>query len=136
MTLAARFGKMPCSSIFAWAPNRLQTVDGIASDTYVPGTSWPGVTFKVEAELPNVAPNKWVPLRYFVFKDGSFKAPTGAADDYCARIAVWDPFDSNSAAYNEGWSRYRFLDTPFFRWNLNSSRVPLTVDVLTPDETY
>ena len=120
----------------AWAPSHLQTVDGIQSDDYVLGSEWPGVTFKVEGQLPNVAPNSWVPLRYFLFQEGSFKAPTGAADDFCARIEVLDPFDSGSAAFDAGWSRYRFVDNPLLRWNLNSDRVPMSPDVLKPDSTY
>lgn len=120
----------------AWSPFRLQTVDRIQSDDFVNETSWPGVTFKIEAQLPNVAPNNWVPLRYFVFQDGSFKDAPGEPDDHCARIEVWDPFDNGSAAYEAGWSRYRFVDTPLLRWNLDSSRVPMEVEVLKPDSTY
>ena len=77
-----------------------------------------------------------MPLRYFVFKDGSFKAPTGAPDDYCARVEVWDPFDTGSSAFEAGWSRYRFADDPFLRWNLDSNRAPMTVEVLEVDSTY
>ena len=78
-----------------------------------------------------------MPLRYFVFKDGSFKAPTGAEDDYCARIEVWDPFDAGSPAVDEGWGRYRFINpTPLFRWNLDHSRIPAHIWVLKPDSTF
>ena len=121
----------------AWAPYRLQTVDGIKSDDFANLDDWPGVTFKIEGQLPIIATNHWVALRQFVFKEGSFKAPTGAADDYCARIEVWDPFDSGSAAYGAGWSRYRFADTPLLHWNLDSERAPtLRVHTLKPDSTY
>ena len=121
----------------AWSPNCLQTIDRVQSDSsdYNPD-AWRGVTFKIEGQLPNVAPNTWVPLRYFVFQDGSFKDAPGEPDDHCARIEVWDPFDGNSPAFEAGWSRYRFLDTPLLRWNLDSSRVPMDVEVLKPDSTW
>ena len=119
----------------AWAPYRLQTVDGIQSDSYT-GRDWPGVTFKIEGQLPTVEPNNWEPLRYFIFKDGSFKAPTGADDDFCARVEVLDPFDSGSAAFTAGWSRYRFVDDPLLRWNLNSVMFLGNVEFLEPDSTY
>ena len=120
----------------AWPPNCLQTVGNRRSDVEPPQRGeWPGVTFKVEAALLNLAPDNWIPLRFFVFDGASF--PSGGPQDHTVTIELWDPFDTASPTYEAGWSRYRFSgNIPVYRWNIGDSRIPNAVEVLRPESVY
>ena len=93
---------------------------------------WDSVTFKITGYLQNGMdatkdPDKiWMPLRYFVFDEGSFDPVT-----FKARIQVMDPF----VQFAE-WKKY-FRCPVYFRWDLDTRKFDAVADeVLCPDSTF
>lgn len=122
----------------AYPPSVLQTYGNTNSLSYRAQSgesfdNWDGVNMKIEASLKE-GPKDWVPLRWFVFKPGSFDSSS-----YEAIIDVLDPFSVASPAHSSGWSAYSWRYTPedvYFRFRINSERTVQDIDILKADSTY
>ena len=122
----------------AYPPSVLQTYGNTNSLSYKAQSgesfdNWDGVNMKIEACLKE-GPKNWVPLRWFVFKPGSFDSSS-----YEAIIDVLDPFSVASPAHSSGWSAYSWRYTPedvYFRFRINSERTVQDIDILKADSTY
>ncbi len=119
-----------------YPPRYLQGLEpGSTSENYTGTPNWTSVTFKVTGALQNdIANDKWIPLRWFVFGPESFGQP-GDPDEYTAVIEITDPHSRASPAYVEGWADYPNAKV-FYRWNLDESRRPQTIEMLKKDSTY
>lgn len=121
---------------------------GSDSNGYAPDNAsprWTNVTFKITGYISNGLDDRkpkdsiWLPLRWFVFHEGSFNPKghetDGVKDEFEAIVEVLDPFSPASPAYNAGWSA--FPDCPvFYRWAIDDRLKPVTVEVLKPDSRY
>lgn len=111
--------------------------------------SWKSVTFKVTGFMNNGQTefnnrNNHIPLRWFVFKEGSFY-PRGHAQEFQSVIDVRYPYTKESPAQAYGLREWLWAhpDVPdedrpkfFYFWSLDERLQPITVEVLRPDSTY
>jgi hypothetical protein len=112
--------------------------------------AWTAVTFKVVGILMNgktsyYQQNNWVPLRWFVFKEGSFcDADDFAADPaklpYSTAIEFVDPYSRQSPGYTAGrwadWVRdHGWVPINYF-WCLDDRIQPVNVEVLEKENFY
>ena len=110
---------------------------------------WNDVTFKITGLMQNGKTdpnnrNNHVPLRWFVFDEGSFH-PRGHAQEFQATVDVRYPYTKESPAQAYGvrewlWAHPDVPDSarpPFFYfWSLDERLQPLAVEVLRPNSTY
>jgi len=95
-------------------------------------TQWTSATLNVSCRLAEKigdANPKWVPLRWFFFGADSF-CPADSETPFRARIELGDPFKRWSPAYSEGYTEDMEGKVLFFRWNIDHTRKPDTVDLL------
>lgn len=125
----------------AWAPYVLRGLDpGVTSWDYAKeGVTWgwTNVNFKITGILANGLTSEhkienWVPLRYFVFKDGSFD------ENFQTRVEVPEPHSPRSLGYMSGWSEWFRMypddDSPiFFSWAIDTRMIPVDVEILQPE---
>jgi hypothetical protein len=127
----------------AWSPYVLRGLaPGEISWDYENDTewSWTSVTFKVSGLLANGGPgdiisddSKWLPLRYFVFHDNSFDS------EHNTSIDIRNPLGTDTPGYSAGWKDW--VDehgyTPvFYRWMIDTTRKPFSVEVLEQENHY
>ncbi|MBP5284489.1 MAG: hypothetical protein ILO34_00055, partial [Kiritimatiellae bacterium] len=131
----------------AWRPYALR---GLAPgenswDFAAPSASWgwTSVTFKVTGFL-NTGLTKfgnrdnWIPLRYFVFTDDSFRAE-GETAPYTSSIEIVDPFTRSSLAGEYGWYDWvrEHGDTQaYYSWTIDTRIKPVNVEVLKKENYY
>ena len=89
--------------------------------------SWTSVTFKVTGDIQNGMPmrKRWVPMRWFVFANGSF------GPDNKTYIDIPNPYSQSSTGAALGWMDYP--DCPvWYMWDIDSRLSPVSVEVLHP----
>lgn len=104
---------------------------------------WTSVTFKVAGILANGLTSEkvrtdWIPLRWFVFKEGSF-VPCGQENEGTSVIQVCDPYSKRSPGYTAGWYSWKenHGEVPiFFSWALDTRIQPISVEILNPRNEY
>ena len=117
-----------------WAPYVLRSkVPGADSQQYARGETnkWDSVNFKITADVLNGMPlrQKWVPLRYFIFTEGSFDANCRST------IEIPHPFSADSFSVNYGWRAYSANPekwTIVYSWSIDSRIAPVAVETLAP----
>ena len=120
-----------------WAPYVLRSkVPGLDSQMYARGetNTWDAVNFKITADVINGMPlrQKWVPLRYFVFREGSFDA------DNRSVIDIPHPFSADSLSVNYGWKEYAEHPEKWtlgFSWSIDPRVAPVAIETLAPTNT-
>jgi len=126
----------------AWAPYILQGADfeNNSKEYAKPTSNWPwtNATFKIAGLLPVNGlskavkdPRNWVPLRWFVFADGSFDS------DFVTSIQFADPFSEDSPAGRDGWYDWKQAlgdetPDPVFKWSVDERGWPTGVEILKP----
>lgn len=124
----------------SWAPYVLRgRAKGETSLNYSMATQpWSNVTFKVTGFLNNGLTHlnnkdNWIPLRWFVFDEGSFD------QNFTTYMEVRDPFSKNSPGYSVGWYDWH-LEHPddglFFSWSIDTRLRQFPVEVLKPENYY
>ena len=107
---------------------------------------WNGVTFKITGFMWNGKTDfknreNHVPLRWFVFNNGSFY-PRGHAKEFQSVVDIRYPYTKESPAMAYGmreWLQaHKGEPYPMFTyfWSLDERLQPLTVEVLRPDSRY
>jgi hypothetical protein len=95
----------------SFAPYALRGVEtGSVSTNYAVTGSWKGPTFRIIGRLLEKDSSgegddgliEWVPLRWFVFDENSFR-PKGVSDEFQSMIEIMDPYSSESAAFTRNW---------------------------------
>ena len=117
-----------------WAPYVLRSkVPGLDSQMYARGetNTWDAVNFKITADIINGMPlrQKWIPLRYFIFTEGSFDA------NYRATIDIPHPFSADSLSVNYGWKEYAAHPEKWtlgFGWSIDPRVAPVAIETLAP----
>ena len=113
-----------------WSPYVLRGKDpGMDSQQYARGVTnrWNSVSFKMTGDIQNGMPlrARWVPLRYFVFDNGSFD------ENHSARIDIRHPYAPDSLAVNYGW--LKFVGCPvWYSWWIDERNAPVAIEVLRP----
>ena len=101
--------------------------------------NWTSATFKVTGDIQNGVEGRerWIPLRWFVFKPDASKPNRSAsfADDFRATVDIWDPKDVSRAIYTKPWAEYPDA-LIFYRWALDGRSAPVTVETLRPESTF
>lgn len=161
-------------SVYLMISNKLEAADWVTAQPYrqahppsalrglVPGSSsrdyspsapseeaWNSVTFKVTGFMNNGLTDfdnrsNHIPLRWFVFKEGSFY-PRGHAQEFQSVIDVRYPYTKESPAQAYGIREW-LLKNPkvpdnerpkfFYFWSIDERLQPVAVEVLQPDSTY
>lgn len=133
-----------------WSPYVLRSLDPqVTSWDYAADSSWAwtSVTFQVRGLLANgltseLNKDNWLPLRWFVFMPDSFYQPGNALgkDVFTTDLEVLDPVSSkDSPGYGAGWADWvrEHGPTPvFFGWNINTTLMPFSVEILRPENYY
>lgn len=113
-----------------WSPYVLQgNIPGVDSQMYANGETnrWETVSFKVTGDIQNGKPlrARWVPLRYFVFKEGSFD------DHHISTIDIPYPYSNDSLGVNYNWQNFKGCEV-WYSWSVDSRVAPVAVEVLCP----
>lgn len=124
----------------SWAPYVLRgRAKGETSLNYSMATQpWSNVTFKVTGFLNNGLTHlnnkdNWIPLRWFVFDEGSFD------QNFTTYMEVRDPFSKDSPGYSVGWYDWHLAnpdDGLFFSWSIDTRLRQFPVEVLKPENYY
>ena len=118
----------------AWSPYMLRGMEpGSDSRKYAAGetNAWDSVNFKMTGDPINGKPlrEKWVPLRYFVFAEGSF------AEDHTSVVEIPHPLSPDSLGINYGWDKYIDQKPPVmfgYKWSIDPRVAPVAIEVLRP----
>ena len=118
----------------AWSPYMLRGMEpGSDSRKYASGetNAWDSVNFKMTGDPINGKPlrEKWVPLRYFVFAEGSF------AEDHTSVVEIPHPLSPDSLGINYGWDKYIDQKPPVmfgYKWSIDPRVAPVAIEVLRP----
>ena len=122
----------------AWTPYVLRGLEPGSKSweiTESDSAAWTSVTFKVTGIMNNGMVDlssfseDWIPLRWFVFQEDSFRPLDDAENPGVSFIDVTDPHSTSSPGYAAGWYRYPAL-TPWFGWALDDRLKPYTVESL------
>lgn len=127
----------------AWAPYTLRGLEpGSSSLDYEDDSEWgwTNVSFKITGILANGLTSEklqdnWVPVRFFVFKEDSFKA------DFTTSIMVPNAHSPRSLGYQQGWGKW-FAEHPddtspvFYSWAIDERLLPVNVEILQQDNPY
>ena len=125
----------------AWAPYVLRGIEpGSLSSDYRPGpgSSWTSETFKVTGILmtghtSKANPDNWLALRWFVFKDDSFRGADDPEAPFTADVEINDPFGRESPGYTGGWWDWvqeHGPTTAGYFWMIDTRLKPFTIEVL------
>ena len=133
----------------AWAPYVIRGLEpGSTSWGYSASSDygWTNASFKVTGILANGQThcdneNNWIPLRWFVFDDESFRKPDGPEPEkaFTADVELLDPYSTESPAYSEGWGTWvqeHGFRPVYYSWRLNTRLRPFGVEILRPNSYY
>ena len=114
----------------SWPPYVLRGIEpGSDSQQYARGETnvWESVNFKPTGDIQNGLPlrERWVPLRYFIFTEGSFDANNRST------VEVPAPYSSDSLGVNYGWLDFIGCQV-FYSWSIDGRVAPVAIETLAP----
>ena len=117
----------------SWSPYVLRSeIPGVDSQQYARRETnrWESVNFKITADMLDGLPlrARWVPLRYFVFTEGSFD------ENHLSTIEIPHPFSPDSLSVNYGWQTVKdtYKGTIGYKWSIDPKTAPVAIEVLAP----